>query len=482
MSTEVDAVVVGAGPNGLAAAIAIARQGFRVVVLERADEPGGGTRTYADPTFAGVIHDHCSAVHPFGIASPFFRRMPLADYGLTWLHPPRAVAHPLDDTPAAILHQDLAATVDALGPDGAAWRRLAGPSTANFDKLAADLLRPVLRVPRYPFTAARFGLTAIRSAKSVVRTFATPRGAALFGGIAAHLVAPLDRRFSAGVGAMMIAAGHAYGWPVAQGGSASIWRAMVAYLESMGGRVETGVEVRAMRDLPRAAVTLFDVGPHALAEIMGDDKGRLPRKLNRYRYGPAAFKVDYVVDGDIPWDDPEVRLAGTVHLGGTFDEIERNELAVSTGDLPERPFVLLTQPHVADPSRGSGGRIPIWTYAHVPNGCQRDVTSLIDAQIERFAPGFRARVLTRNVTTPTQFEQWNPNFVGGDIASGSSSGMQLLFRPRFARNPYGLGRRDRLLCSAATPPGAGIHGMCGANAARHAIKYLNHLMNRTIDG
>lgn len=481
MRTDADAVVVGAGPNGLAAAIAIARQGFRVLVLERAAEPGGGTRTYDDPTFPGIRHDHCSAVHPFAIASPFLRRLPLGHFGLDWLHAPHAVAHPLDDEPAAVLYRDLATTVQALGPDGPAWHRLASHSTANFDKLAGDVLRPMLHVPRHPLTTARFGLTAVRSAQSLARTFETPRGSALFGGVAAHLIAPLDRLFSASVGMMMIAAGHAYGWPVAKGGSANIWRAMVAYLESMGGKVDTGVDVRGLRDIPRAAVTLFDVGPRALAEIIDDDRP-LHAAFTRYRYGPAAFKVDYVVNGSIPWDDPAVGLAGTVHLGGRFDEIARNEQAVSNGELPDRPFVLLTQPHAADPSRTSGGRVPIWAYAHVPHGYSHDATELIDAQIERFAPGFAARVLARNVTTPEQFEAWNPNFVGGDIASGASTGMQLVFRPRFARNPYKIGQRDRFLCSAATPPGAGIHGMCGANAARHAIRYLNRLMDRTIDG
>lgn len=472
-SVQTDAVVVGAGPNGLAAALTLARQGFRVVVLEAAEEPGGGTRTIPDDSFSGIVHDHCSAVHPFASSSSFFRSLPLERHGLRWQHPEVAVAHPLDDGTAVAAFKDLDATVDALGPDGPAWRRLFGHASKRYDQLAQTLMKPFPRVPRHPVSLARQAPALLAPATVLARGFATERGRALFGGLAAHIIAPLSRVFSSSVGIMMGAAGHAYGWPFAEGGSAAIWKAMASYLDELGVEIHTGVEIDRLDELPRARVALFDVAPGALASILGE---RLParqrRRYRRWRHGPAAFKVDYVIDDEVPWTADEARRAGTLHLGGTFEEIVAAEAATTRGEHVERPFALVSQPHVADPSRRADGHVPLWVYAHVPNGSSADASQLIDAQIERFAPGFRERVRARRVTTPDDFEAWNPNFVGGDIAGGASTGLQLIARPGMTLDPYSTGVPGIFLCSASTPPGAGVHGMCGYNAARRALRIL----------
>lgn len=471
-SARIDAVVVGAGVNGLTAAVTLAREGFRVVVLEAADEPGGGTRTVADPEVDGLLHDHCSAVHPFGAASPFLRSLPLEAHGLTWVHPPIAVAHPLDHG-VGIMHRDIDATARGLGSDGSHWRATFGQASRKFDKLAADLMGPVVRIPRHPLAIAPTALRSLLPASAVATRFRTHEARALFGGVAAHLIGPLNRPLSASVGIMMIAAGHAWGWPFAQGGSQAIWQSLASYLTELGGEIRTGVTVRSMADVPRARVVLFDVGPGPLANILGD---RLPtqsrRRFEDWRYGSAAFKVDYVVDGEVPWAAPEARQAGTVHLGGTFEEIMAVERAVHRGRDVSNPFVLVAQPHVADPSRKVGGKIPLWTYAHVARGSTTDMTAAIDAQIERFAPGFAERVVARRITTPAGFETFNPNFVGGDIAGGATDGLQLIARPRLSANPYATGIPGVLHCSASTPPGAGTHGLAGHHAARQAVRML----------
>jgi phytoene dehydrogenase-like protein len=471
--TRTDAVVVGAGPNGLAAAVTLAREGFRVTVLEAMEEPGGGTRTVPDPEVPGLRHDHCSAVHPFGVASPYLRTLPLERYGLTWCHPEVALAHPLDDGTAPVLVRDLDATVAGLGDDGPVWRRWFGDLTRRFDAVAADLLGPIVRVPRHPVATALGGLPALLPATVVARSFPTERGAALFGGIAAHTIAPLHQPLTAAIGLLMGAAGHAYGWPVAQGGSQAIARALTGILEDLGGEVVTGVRVRSFADLPRARVVLFDTTPTGLAAIAGD---HLPaadrRRASTWRYGPAALKVDYAVRGGVPWAAEVARRAGTLHLGGGFEELAAAEATVGAGRMPERPFVLVAQPHVADPGREVDGISPLWAYAHVPHGHDRDDSAAIDAQIERFAPGFVDRIVARHVTMPADLEAWNPNLVGGDITGGASTARQLLARPRLARDPYATGIPGVFLCSSSTPPGAGVHGMCGHHAARSALRVL----------
>jgi phytoene dehydrogenase-like protein len=476
-----DAVVVGAGPNGLAAAITLAREGFRVTVLEAADEPGGGTRSFADPVVEGLLHDHCSAVHPFGIGSPYLRTLPLDRYGLEWLQPEIACAHPLDDGTAALLHQDLDETVAGLGEDGAWWRRLFAGPAEHFDALAASFLSPLMRLPRHPVLLARNGLLSLAPSTVTASRFADGiegRGAALFGGVAAHAVAPLDSAGTTGVATMLIAAGHARGWPVARGGSQSIWRAMVALLEDLGSEVVTGVRVRSMQDLPRARVALFDTDPGQLADILGDAaSAREQRRLRGWKHaGAAAFKVDLAVRGGVPWAATDARRAGTLHLGGTFAEIAASEAASTSGRMAERPYVLVSQPAVADPSRRVGDIEPVWAYAHVPAGDAAPDADLardaILSQLERFAPGLGERIVATHVTTPADFEAGNANLVGGDITGGALTLRQLVARPRLAPDPYATSVPGAFLCSASTAPGAGVHGMCGHHAARSALKVL----------
>jgi phytoene dehydrogenase-like protein len=469
-----DAVVVGAGPNGLAAAVALARDGARVTVLEAADEPGGGTRTFEDPQVPGVLHDHCAAVHPLGAASPFFRSLPLERYGLVWRHPEVAVAHPFDDGSAAVLHRDLGRTSAGLGEDGPRWDRLFAHPTAHFDALAHDLLGPVLRIPRHPLVTGRTGTASLLPATTVGRTLRTEAARALFGGIAGHAIQPLDRPLTSAVALLMGAAGHAHGWPVAEGGSEAIWQAMVAMLEELGGEVVCGERVRTLRDLPRARVALFDLAPHQLVEIAGSHLPRHARRRSeRWRHGPASFKVDFAVRGGVPWRAPEARRAGTLHLVGSFDELVGSERSVAEGRMPARPFVLAAQQYLADPSRAAGDVVPLWTYAHVPRGYRGDATTAIEDQVERFAPGFRERIVARHVTTPADLERYNPAWVGGDIAGGATDPLQLVARPRFSPDPYQTGIPGLLLCSASTPPGAGVHGMCGYHAARSARRVLH---------
>jgi phytoene dehydrogenase-like protein len=469
-----DAVVVGAGPNGLAAALTLAREGARVTVLEAADEPGGGTRTYEDPEVPGLLHDHCAAVHPLGAASPFFRSLPLARYGLVWRHPEVAVAHPFDDGSVAVVHRDLDRTVAGLGEDGGAWDRLFRHPTQHFDALAHDLLGPVVRVPRHPLVTARTGTISLLPTTVVARGFRTGAAKALFGGIAAHAIQPLDRPLTSAVALLMGAAGHAHGWPVAAGGSAAIWQAMVAMLEELGGEVVCGERVRSFRDLPRSRVALFDLAPHQLLEIAGSHLPRHARRRSeRWRHGSASFKVDFAVRGGVPWRSDAAAHAGTLHLVGSFEELVASEQAVADGRLPTRPFVLAGQQYLADPTRRAGDVVPLWAYAHVPKGYHGEAAPLIEAQIERFAPGFRDRIVARHVTTPADLEAYNPAWVGGDIAGGATDPVQLIARPRFAPDPYATGIPGLFLCSASSPPGAGVHGMCGYHAARSAQRVLH---------
>lgn len=469
----VDAVVVGAGPNGLAAAVAIAREGLEVTVLEAAETIGGGTRT-EELTVPGVLHDVCSGVHPFAAASPFLSTLPLQEHGLEWCWPEIDLAHPLDGRRAAVMVQSLDDTALGLGVDGRAWRRTFDPLATGFTALATDLMRPILHVPRHPVRLARFGLGALQPATVFARRWQTDEARALFGGMAAHAIYPLTRPTTAAIGLMLTAAGHHVGWPVARGGSRSITDALASLLRSHGGTIETGVRVESLRDLPRTRVALFDVAPAAMAAIAGDAMpDRVRGAYTRYRRGPAAFKVDLAVEGGVPWRAEPARRAGTVHVGGTLEEVTAAEAEVHAGRMPERPFVLVAQQSLADPSRAAGEVHPLYAYAHVPHGYTGDATEAVLAQLERFAPGVRDRVVARHVRSPARIEADNANYVGGDIATGANDPWQVVFRPRLAPDPYWTGIPGVFLCSAATPPGAGVHGMCGVNAARSALRVLD---------
>lgn len=465
-------VVVGSGPNGLAAAITLAQAGVAVRVLEAADRVGGGARS-SQLTQPGLIHDDCAAFHPTGAASPFFQRLDLDRHGLKWLWPEAQLAHPLDGGGAGVLWRDVDRTAEGLGADGTAWARLFGPLAAGFDDLAADLLGPVTHVPAHPLLAARFGVHALLPASRLVRRWSGEAARGLFGGVAAHAFTSLHAPLSSAVGLMLTAAGHAYGWPVAKGGTQAITDALVHILKGLGGIIETGVTVRSAEELAGTDVVMLDLTPHAAMRILGH---RLPGPVRwayqRYRYGPAAFKVDLAVEGDIPWTNPDVGRAGTVHLGGTFAETAAAEADIVNGVMPDRPLVLVGQQYLADPSRSAGGLNPVWAYAHVPHGYTGDATDAVLGQIERFAPGFRQQV--RHVVTrdPAAMAAYNANYVGGDISAGGNGGLQIVMRPRIAVDPYRTGVPGVYLCSSATPPGAGVHGMCGHHAATFALDWL----------
>ncbi|MGH8874509.1 MAG: phytoene desaturase family protein [Acidimicrobiia bacterium] len=467
---DFDAVVVGAGPNGLAAAVTLAGEGCSVLVVEAAPTIGGGART-AELTLPGFRHDVCSAVHPTGVASPFFRSLPLERHGLTWLQPEVPFAHPLDGGRAVWTTRSVDETAGRLGQDEAAYRRLVGRMVAQWGRLESFLLGPRLAIPAHPVAAARFGLVGGQPATRVARALVTEEARALFAGCAAHAVLPLDRLTTASFGMIYPATAHAVGWPMAAGGSQAIVDALASVLAERGGRVQTGVAVRSLHDLPTAKVVLFDVVPGALADIAG---ARLPdgyvRRLRRFRHGPGAFKVDYALDGPVPWANQELARAGTVHVGGTLEEVAEAERAVWRGDLPQRPFVIVAQPSVVDPSRAPAGQQALWAYCHVPHGWPGDATDAIEGQIERFAPGFRERVLARHTHGPAELEAWNANYVGGDITGGAHTPRQLFFRPVPRLDPYSTPARGIYLCSASTPPGAGVHGMCGHLAARSALR------------
>lgn len=471
-SDGIDAVVVGSGPNGLVAALRLALAGRSVTVFEANETIGGGCRS-AELTLPGFVHDTCATVHTLGAASPIFGALGLERHGLRFVHPQVALAHPLDGGRAAVLHQSLDETADGLGADGRAWHRLVGPATRRWDAVVESVLQPLVRVPRHPLAMARFGLRGVPPASWVARTFATDEGAALFGGCAAHSFLPLDRPFTSSLGVMLAASGHAVGWPFVAGGSQALTDALVAALHEAGGTIVTGSPVTTLAALPRHRVALFDTDPLQLASICGD---ALPNgyraKLRRYRFGPAAFKVDYALDGPVPWTNPALANAGTVHLGGSFAEIAAAEADTNAGRMPARPFVLVAQASSSDPSRAPAGKHTLWTYAHVPNGSVVDATAAIEAQLERFAPGFADVVLARHVTAPAQLAEGNRNFVGGDINTGSFAGTQLLFRPTVSPRSYRTPNPDVFLCSAATPPGGGVHGACGANAADLALARL----------
>jgi phytoene dehydrogenase-like protein len=466
------AIVVGSGPNGLAAALTLAAEGLDVTVLEAADCLGGGTRS-SELTLPGLIHDECSAAHPVALDTPFSRRFDLEAHGLTWRWPEVQYAHPLDGGAGAAVYRSIEKTVGSLGEDAGAWRRLFGPLAQRFGDITADFMRPMLRAPDHPLLMARFGLYSGLPAALLKARFRTPQARALWAGVAAHAFRPFTAPMSSAIGVALGTAAHAYGWPVAEGGSSAISGAMISLLEKFGAKLETGVYVESLDELAGADVIMLDVAPAAAARISGERMPRrIARALTRYRHGPGTFKVDFAVQDGVPWTHEESRRAGTVHVGGSYREIAAAEAAVARGRMPERPFVLVCQQYLADPSRSNGEVQPLYAYAHVPAGYSGDVTAQIETQIERFAPGFRDRVLARHVRDVTEMELHNVNYVGGDVVTGANDARQLVFRPRVALDPYTTGMPGVYLCSAATPPGAGAHGMCGYNAAKSALRRL----------
>ena len=469
-----DAVIVGAGPNGLAAAIVLARAGKSVLVLEAKETIGGGART-EEVTLPGFRHDICSAIHPMGVVSPFMRALPLAEFGLEWAWSPAAIAHPLDDGTAATLELDLDATAARLGEDENAYRALMRPFARVAGKVFDDILRPVLTwpPPRHPFTLARFGLLGLQPAMTVVKRFKTPHARALFGGSAAHSFLPLEKIGSASFGLALMLAGHATGWPAAKGGSIAIIDAMAAYLRSLGVEFQTGRPVRTIGDIPPSRAVIFDVSPRQLADIAADQlPPRYVKKLRRFRFGPGVFKVDWALDGPIPWRAEACHRSATVHVAGTIEEIARHEYAVFNGKMTDKPFVLVAQQSMFDSTRAPAGKHTGWAYCHVPHGSTEDQTETIERQIERFAPGFRDRILARRTINTAQYEQHNPNFIGGDIAGGANTMLQFLTRPFPKLDPYATPNERLFLGSSSTPPGGGVHGMCGYWAAMSALKRM----------
>jgi phytoene dehydrogenase-like protein len=464
----VSGLVVGSGPNGMAAAIVLAQAGLRVTVLEAEQTFGGGTRS-ADLTLPGFVHDVCSAVHPLAVGSPFFRELPLREHGLEWVQPPAPLAHPLDDGTAVMLERSLDATCDSVGEDGPAYRALMQPLIDAWPQLLPDVLAPA-RFPRNPFAMAQFGVRGIRDARALAESiFCGARAQALFAGLAAHSMLPLEMAPSAAFALLLGAAGHVVGWPVPRGGSQKIANALASYFGDLGGEVRTGVRVRSVDELEPARIVLCDVTPRQLLDMAGHRfTEAYRRKLARYRYGPGAYKVDWALAGPIPWRATECARAGTVHLGGTFDEIAESEHAAWYGKYTDRPFVLLAQPSLFDSSRAPEGRHTAWAYCHVPNGSTVPMLEQIEAQVERFAPGFRELVLARSVMAPADLEARNANLVGGDIGGGAADLAQLFLRPSVGM--YSTPCKGLYICSASTPPGGGVHGMCGYFAAQRALR------------
>ena len=467
---SIDAAIVGSGPNGLAAAIELARAGLTVRVHEAEPTIGGGTRSAA-LTLPGFVHDLCSAIHPLGAASPFFRSLPLKEYGLEWIQPDIALAHPLDDGTAVALRRSVDATADGLGADAGAYRRIVEPLVTDWDALLSEILRPMLHLPRHPILLARFGIPALLPAEVAARRlFRGVRARALFGGLAAHSFLPLDAPFTTAFALILAVSGHAVGWPLPRGGSQRIADALAGYLRALGGEIVTDDRIAGLSQLGQARAYLFDTTPRALERIATDRLGTMYRRaLRRYAYGPGIFKIDYALAGPVPWRALECRRAGTVHLGGTIDEIAAGEQQVARGEHPERPFTLVAQQSLFDLSRAPLGMQTLWAYCHVPSGSTEDMTARIEGQIERFAPGFRALVLKRSVMNTSDVESHNANYIGGDISAGSHGRLQFIARPTWSIDPYATPANEIYLCSAATPPGAGVHGMSGFNAARSAL-------------
>ncbi|QJD80402.1 phytoene desaturase family protein [Spirosoma rhododendri] len=463
-----DAVVVGSGPNGLSAAITLQRAGLGVLLLEGKPTVGGGMRT-AELTLPGFHHDICSAIHPLGAGSPFFQTLPLADFGLTFANPPIAAAHPLDGGRAAVLRGSVADTAAGLGVDSETYARLMGPIVNDWPTMAGDVLGP-LRWPEHPIDMASFGVSAVPPVTLLTKRFQTEEAQALFAGMAAHSIQPLTNLTTSAIALVLLAAGHLHNWPIPIGGSQRIADALAGYFKSIGGTIETDRMVRSMADIPPARAVLFDLTPKQILQITGDRFSALYRKqLENYRYGFGVFKVDWALDGPIPFTNADCRQAGTIHLGGTLEEITAGEQAVADGKHPDKPYVLLAQQSLFDDTRAPDGKHTVWAYCHVPNGSTVDQTDIIERQIERFAPGFRDRILSRHTMNTEQMEAYNPNYIGGDINGGIIDIGQLFTRPVISLSPYKTSADGLYICSSSTPPGGGVHGMCGYHAARVAL-------------
>jgi phytoene dehydrogenase-like protein len=468
---RIDAIVVGSGPNGLVAAVTLARAGLAVRVYEAAPYVGGGAQT-GELTLPGFRHDICSAVHPLGAGSPVLRSLPLHEHGLSWIQPDLPLAHPLLGAPAAVLSRSIDETAASLGDDGGRYRRLVTPFTGRWDQLAAETLRPVLgTVPHHPLLLARFGAIGVQPVSALAGRMHGAGGRALLAGLAAHAIAPLTAPVTGGTALLFAVAAHAVGWPVPQGGSQSIADALASYLGALGGEIVTGRRVGSLDELPPASAYLLDVAPWNVEDIAG---GRLParyvQRLRRYRHAPGVFKLDFALDGPPPWTDESCRRAGTIHVGASFEEIAAALSAATQGRLPDPPFLIAAQPSLFDATRAPEGKHTFWVYAHVPFGWDGDFSDAMERQIERFAPGFRDRVLARASAGPAELQARNANNIGGDIAGGAFDGLQTFFRPVLAAVPYATPNRSVYLCSSATPPGPGVHGMCGYHAARVVLR------------
>ena len=468
-SFDYDAVVVGSGPNGLAAAILLQQNGLSVLLMEGKDKIGGGLRT-EELTLPGFLHDVCSAVHPMAVASPFFETLPLGEYGLEYIYPEVAAAHPFDDGSAAILKKSVFETAELLGKDKNAYLKLVPPLVKSWPDIAADVLAP-LHFPKNPYAMARFGLNALAPATLLARRFNTEKGKGLFAGMAAHSIQPLNNMATSAIALVLMANGHIKGWPIPKGGSKKISDALALYFAFLGGKIETNRYISSLDQLPSARAVLFDVTPKQLLIIAGHKFSSIYQwQIERYRYGMGVFKVDWALDGPIPFRAEEIKHAGTVHIGGTLQEIAESERLTAAGLHPEKPFVLLAQQSLFDPSRAPKGKHTAWAYCHVPNGSFKDMTEAIEKQVERFAPGFRERIIGKSTMNARQLENYNPNYIGGDINGGIINVGQLFTRPALRRSPYRTSAKGIYICSSSTPPGGGVHGMCGYHAAKRALK------------